>query len=108
MDPYEVLGVPRNATQKQIKQAYRRLAAKHYPDKYTSNPLVELAAEKMRQINEACEILSDPQRRALYDRFAQGVGVATAQENPHTQWTAQDAREWWSAHASPTCSKRRR
>ena len=56
-DPYKVLGVPANATEAQIKEAYRELAKKYHPDKYVNNPLADLAAEKMREINEAYDTL---------------------------------------------------
>ncbi len=57
-DPYKVLGVPQNATEAQIKEAYRELAKKYHPDKYVNNPLADLAAEKMREINEAYDQLT--------------------------------------------------
>ncbi len=52
-NPYEVLGVDKNATEDEIKKAYRDLARKYHPDNYVDNPLSELAAEKMKEINEA-------------------------------------------------------
>ncbi|MGI5863133.1 MAG: DnaJ domain-containing protein [Myxococcales bacterium] len=64
---YDVLGVPRTATQEQIRFSYRALAARYHPDKHQGNPLQELAAEKLARINEAYEVLSDPQRRTAYD-----------------------------------------
>ncbi|MBQ8525551.1 MAG: J domain-containing protein [Clostridia bacterium] len=57
-DPYKILGVPPNATDAQIKEAYRELAKKYHPDKYVNNPLADLAAEKMREINEAYDYLT--------------------------------------------------
>ncbi|CCJ33111.1 MULTISPECIES: J domain-containing protein [Caloramator] len=56
-DPYEVLGVSRNASIDDIKKAYRELVKKYHPDKYQDNPLRELAEEKLREINEAYEFL---------------------------------------------------
>lgn len=52
-NPYEILGVQSNATEEQIKAAYKELAKKYHPDKYINNPLADLAAEKMQDINWA-------------------------------------------------------
>ncbi len=63
-DYYAILGVPRNATQEEIKRAYRRLALKYHPDR---NPGNKEAEEKFKEISEAYEVLSDPEKRAIYD-----------------------------------------
>ena len=67
-DPYFVLGIDRDAGEGDIRTAYRALVAKYHPDKHQGNPLEGLAAEKMAEVNRAYEILSDPVRRADYDR----------------------------------------
>lgn len=58
MDPYKVLGVEQNASKEEIKTAYRNLVKKYHPDKYVDNPLGDLAGEKMREINQAYDMLS--------------------------------------------------
>ncbi|HEY7965400.1 MAG TPA: molecular chaperone DnaJ [Solirubrobacteraceae bacterium] len=65
-DPYDVLGVPRDADETQIKKAFRALARNLHPDVNTEDPDAE---EKFKQAAEAYEILSDPDRRATYDRY---------------------------------------
>ncbi len=67
-DYYEILGVKRDASQKEIKTAYHKLARKWHPDLHTSTAKEE-AEEKIKQINEAYEVLSDPDKRAKYDRL---------------------------------------
>ena len=58
MNPYEVLGVSENADEETIKRAYKELVKKYHPDKYVNNPLADLAAEKMKEINKAYDMLT--------------------------------------------------
>jgi curved DNA-binding protein len=66
IDYYKALGVDKNATQEDIKKAYRRLARKHHPD---LNPNDKEAHKKFQQLNEANEVLSDPEKRKKYDQY---------------------------------------
>src|ERR1700730_6706251 len=75
MDFYIILGLEREATLGEIKRAYRRLARKYHPD---INPGDRLAAAQFRQIAEAYETLSDPDRRSRYDTVGRGDPAAQA------------------------------
>lgn len=66
-DPYQVLGVSPNATDEEVKSAYRTLAKKYHPDNYSGSPLADLAGEKMKEINEAYD-------RIVSERKAQKAG----------------------------------
>ena len=57
MNPYEVLGVSENASEEEIKRAYKELVKKYHPDKYQDNPLSDLAEEKLQEVNEAYDML---------------------------------------------------
>ncbi len=75
-DPYEVLGVERSASPDDVKAAFRRLAVRYHPDR---NPDDTTAHETFKEINAAYQVLSDPQKRAMFDRFgAAGMGGAAA------------------------------
>lgn len=80
-DYYNILGVGRNATQDEIKKAYRTLAKKYHPDR---NPSDKAAEEKLKTINAAYEVLGDPEKRANYDRWgtadAQGIDMGGFQD----------------------------
>ena len=65
-DYYEVMGVPKNATDEEIKKAYRKLAKKYHPD---LNPGDKTAEAKFKEVNEAYEVLSDKDKKARYDQF---------------------------------------
>src|SRR5919199_3737652 len=80
LDYYEVLGVPRTATQKEINSAFRKLARKYHPD---VNPGDKQAEARFKEITAAHEVLSDAEKRKLYDRFGdqwQTMGAAGAQQ----------------------------
>src|SRR5665811_954272 len=66
VDYYKILGIDKSATPKDIKNAYRKLARKHHPD---LNPNDKDAKKNFQQINEANEVLSDPEKRKKYDQY---------------------------------------
>lgn len=76
-DYYEVLGIARDASGDEIKQAYRKLARKHHPDVSQDKSAAEL---RFKTINEAYEVLSDPNKRAQYDRFGAVTNGAGAEQ----------------------------
>ena len=81
-DYYDILGLGRNASEKEIKQAFRRLARKYHPD---VNPNDKFAETKFKEIGEAYEVLSDPQKRAKYDRYGHNWQQMEAQEEAARQ-----------------------
>jgi len=83
-DYYEVLGVGRNASEEEVKRAYRKLAVKFHPDKNPDDPHAE---EKFKELGEAYDVLIDPDKRPAYDRFghaafAQGAGFGGGFHDP--------------------------
>ena len=87
-DYYETLGVARDATPEAIKKAYRALARKHHPD---VNPGDKTAEKKFKQVQQAYDILSDPEKRSLYDRYGNAAFEGMAAAGPRTsasEWTA--------------------
>lgn len=64
MDPYKILGVTPNSTEEEINSAYRKLVKQYHPDKYVGNPLSELAAEKIKEINEAYDTIMNQKKNA--------------------------------------------
>jgi molecular chaperone DnaJ len=71
-DYYEVLGLKKGATPEEIKKAYRKLALKYHPDRNSSDSNNE---DKFKEINEAYQVLSNPEKKARYDQFGSAEGM---------------------------------
>jgi len=106
LDPYAVLGVTRDATPLQVARAHRRLAKRHHPDLHEG--AVE-SLERMRHINEAWALLSNPMQRADYDRLHPSAGRAGlshwgASRTPIQPASPSSTRTWatWRATAAET------
>src|SRR4051794_39803574 len=90
-DYYETLGVPRDATPEAIKKAYRTQARKYHPD---VNPGDKKAEAKFKEAQQAYDILSDAEKRSLYDRYGKAAFEGMAAAGPRagaTEWTANQA-----------------
>ena len=84
-DYYELLGVGRNATEQELKSAYKRLAIRYHPDK---NPGDAEAEEMFKEVAEAYSVLSNAEQRARYDRFGH-AGVSSSAAGANANWGAQ-------------------
>jgi len=82
IDYYKILGVSKNASEKDIKKAYRKLARKYHPD---LNPNDKVAEKKFKEINEANEVLSNPENRKKYDQYGEHWQNAEAYEKAKQQ-----------------------
>ena len=71
-NPYEILGIRENASEAEVKAAYRELVKKYHPDSYADNPLADLAAEKLKEINEAYDLIMKGQAKSYQNNSSGG------------------------------------
>jgi len=109
LDPYAILGLSRDATPLQVARAHRRLAKRHHPDLHAGAESITDAAERMRRINEAWAILSNPIRRREYDTAFPSSGTRSAghwaaSRSPIRPMAPSSTRTWatWRATAADT------
>ncbi len=96
IDYYKVLGINKKATENEIKKAYRKMARKYHPD---LNPNDKEAEHKFKEINEANEVLSNPENRKKYDKY--GKDWKHAEEFEKAQQQRQYQSGWWTKDYRP-------
>lgn len=94
IDYYKILGVNRNASAEDIKKAYRKLARKLHPD---LNPNDKEAHRRFQELNEANEVLSDPEKRARYDKYGENWKHGEEHEKAQQQYQQQRGGQQWSS-----------
>lgn len=83
-NPYEVLGVPRTATNDEIKKAYRQLCKKYHPDSYVNNPLADLAEEKFKEVQAAYDQIMKERENGGYSYSTSGQSYSSSSSNQET------------------------
>lgn len=97
IDYYKILGVGKNASADDIKKAYRKLARKLHPD---LNPNDKESHRKFQELNEANEVLSDPEKRAKYDKYGKNWKQGEEYEKAHQQYEQQWGQQQWGGTGS--------
>jgi len=87
-DYYQTLGITENASDREIKKAYRKLAMQYHPDRNSGNE--KWANEKFKEVNEAYGVLGDPQKRKQYDQFGTVGNIGDVFNSPFTTMTFQE------------------
>ncbi len=99
IDYYKILGVDKKASAEDIKKAYRKLARKLHPD---LNPNDKEAHRKFQELNEANEVLSDPEKRAKYDKYGENWKHGEEYEKAQQQWNQQQQSQQWGTAGGQT------
>lgn len=99
-DPYEVLGVPSNASDDEVKRAYRELSRKYHPDSYVDNPLADLAEEKFKEVQEAYQqIMNQRSGNGSYQQSSQS-GQGYYQQGGYQQGNRQSNQQQYQYYGS--------
>ena len=99
MNPYKVLGVSEDASQEEIRAAYLKLVKKYHPDKYVDNPLKELATEKLKEINEAYEMLTKKGGSTANRAYSSGYSTSSGYSGSGGSYSGPSAAEFSRARA---------
>ena len=86
-DPYMILGVPRDASDEEIKKAYRALARKYHPDNYAGSDLADVAEEKMKEINEAYDLIGKMRASGGSTSFCGAASMKAVSPTRRLFWT---------------------
>ncbi len=89
-NPYSVLGISENATDEEVKSAYRELAKKYHPDKYADSPLKDVASEKMKEINEAYDMIVEMRKKANSSGTETGYSGQSYGGQSYNRYAGQD------------------
>ena len=105
--PYKTLGVPKTAKPEQIKRAYRMLVKRFHPDLFPSGSAAQLeAAERLRRINEAYGILSNPKKRSAYDAKTKEHGSTFSEPKPeYCERCGKPTLFWQVDRRMPLCNE---
>ncbi len=96
-NPYDILGIPRTASEAEVKRAYRELVKKYHPDKYKDNPLEDLAKEKLQEINQAYDSIMSANKNNTNSQYYQ-QGTQGGPQDPFSSQGKQNTYYWGNGY----------